>query len=535
MSEEDLIPVINLPDPKPAVAARNDGDPTVPTVPDDILREISTFLGFNDRLALSLTSHHIYDVVQPRLEEVAVNEPQLPAFHRWVFENPVARASQLRVLRFDAPMNPESVRFCLDIIKKATKLEVLSCSSSLSKALRTKHLRAFTNLRHLWLWGCTAEMLKSLRLPTTLTKLHLSYPPIGTVCIFRRILLSIAHLQALTTLVLEGLTFPDPDDEEAEDEEENDIAEEAEDAEEDEDADGDADGDANELDADEAADQGGDHNEGDDDIAPVLTSLHTLKLLDTELPPSVDWATTLPALRTVVLNDSMHLTSNVYATKPLQHLIVEDAFEGNYVPWQVNRLTYVPGFTEREGLDLDAACEASTLVALSLRLIHVSSAVWDAVINSASDVRLLEIESLGVALSEVIWLFYELLRPDSPLDDVPLLCLSIVAAASPTQAPEEREQCRIEFLDHAFKSLPSLRYVALAEPPGERAGNLLRKEEYAGNAAPWRWWRVVRDEDGSPVEVREIPGWEGERVRSYLRNADRKAADNFNDEFVALR
>ncbi|KAI0696965.1 hypothetical protein C8T65DRAFT_743360 [Cerioporus squamosus] len=547
MSEEGLIPVINLPDPKPAVTARKDGGPAVPTVPDDIVREVSTLLDFNDRLALSLISHHVHEVVQPRLEEVTIRNPKLLAqFHKWVFENPVVRATQLRVLRFNTRLNSQSVRCCLEIIKKATKLEVLSCSSSLLEALPTPQLQAFTNLRHLQLRECTPNILNSLRLPTTLTRLHLSHPPSDTVFIFCRILHSITHLQALTTLVLEGFTLPHPDEEEDYDGEENDSADEDEDAEEgsdeDEDADGDVDGDA---------DHGGDDDEGDGGIlakrdkassttVPVLTSLHTLKLIETDLPPNVAWTTTLPALRTVSLYNSMHFDSNAYATKPLQHLIIGGSFGGDPVPWSINRLTCDPAIAfpgHDPGLAiLDDTCDCSELVALSLKLMNMSSSVWNAVTTSASDVRLLEIECQGVTLPEVIWLFYDLLRPDLLLDPVPLLCLSIVAALPILhQKPEEREQCQIQLLDRAFKALPSLRYLSLAEPPDDSQRMLPYKEEYAGNGAPPRWWRVVRDEEGSPIEIKEIPGWEGERVRSYLRNADREAAEHFHDKFVALR
>ena len=71
----------------------------------------------------------------------------------------------------------------------------------------------------------------------------------------------------------------------------------------------------------------------------------------------------------------------------------------------------------------------------------------------------------------------------------------------------------------------------------------------------WRWWRIERDagwkarydhyvgqwDDSNAwdsdedekiarieVRVKEIPAWEGERVRAYLRNADLHAAKAFD-------
>ncbi|RDX47770.1 hypothetical protein OH76DRAFT_713740 [Lentinus brumalis] len=369
---DDLIRVVNLPEPKPAVAARNDGGPSVlPTVPDDVVREISSLLGFKDRLALSSTFYHIHEVVKVRVEEVVIDESKLPAFHQWVFIDPAVRASQLRVLDI-APAGREdsqNVRYFCEIIKKATKIHTLRCSTSLSEALRTQHLRAFTNLRHLQLRGCTPKMLESLRLPATLTELHLSHPPLKTVFVFRGILLALSYSQALTTLTLERLTLPDPDGEEGDDgddngtvdeddedededvdsedkdgnavEDEEGEAEDAEDEDADEDGDADEDEDANEdTDEDEGGSDGATPAGDSTTAAPVLMSVHTLKLLETDLPPSLDWATAFPALKTVVLEGAMHLDGDAHATTPLHHLVVSGPFDGSYpVPWRVTRLT----------------------------------------------------------------------------------------------------------------------------------------------------------------------------------------------------
>lgn len=60
------------------------------------------------------------------------------------------------------------------------------------------------------------------------------------------------------------------------------------------------------------------------------------------------------------------------------------------------------------------------------------------------------------------------------------------------------------------------------------------QDDYAEVSASWRWWRVLRDDDGTPVEIREIPCWEGERVRAYLRDGDREAAERFDGAYMPV-
>ncbi len=77
--------------------------------------------------------------------------------------------------------------------------------------------------------------------------------------------------------------------------------------------------------------------------------------------------------------------------------------------------------------------------------------------------------------------------------------------------------------------LPSLRYVALAERDEVSAD---WKEDYSGEHAPWRWWEVRRDGVEYPVKIKvlEIPSWQGERIRKYLRDADAEVMDEFDGE-----
>ncbi|KAI0705764.1 hypothetical protein C8T65DRAFT_236448 [Cerioporus squamosus] len=483
MTKHGPVRVVNLPDPKPAVLRPRGG--RIPAIPDDILRELATFLDFKDQLALSLTSRHIHAVVRPRLQDVVVEARQLAALHRWIFEDPSVRGPHLRSLAFIAPpvywswfdnaRYAAAVRHCFDIIGQASKLEKLSCTSSLSHALGSQHLQAFTNLRFLHLCECTGKMLASLQLPATLTKLHLSDTPAGTVIPFRRILRSIYRLPALRTLVLERLSLPDNDnadededaDEEVVDGIEVDIADENHGAYAAVCADEDADGLVENEHEDEHTGAGGNHNNPGSTDTLIIPSVRTLKTLEQELPPCVSLETTFPGLQTFVLDGSTHLNRDVRAsgTQTLQHLVVSGSFEGEPVGWSVNHLTYVPGAPPcDDGLILDSACDPTQLVSLTLQLVFISFLVWDKVIRYAPNIRLLEIESFETALPEYLSLLSEHFKPDAPIG-LPLLCLSILAPAASTQAPEDREKKWHAFLARALKHLPSLRYVALAESP----------------------------------------------------------------------
>ena len=90
---------------------------------------------------------------------------------------------------------------------------------------------------------------------------------------------------------------------------------------------------------------------------------------------------------------------------------------------------------------------------------------------------------------------------------------------------DEVEKVRETFLKTVSGSVHSLRYIALAEV-SEVA--LDWREDYTRNGTYRRWWRIVRDDDGVPREVREIPEWEGERVRVYVENAKTEDIDCFD-------
>lgn len=109
--------------------------------------------------------------------------------------------------------------------------------------------------------------------------------------------------------------------------------------------------------------------------------------------------------------------------------------------------------------------------------------------------------------------------------------LSIIAC--PTHKPDERDigdhiLCK-RLLEEAVVALPNLRYLALAQIPNNALLVRSWPREYGQRQWPnarWQWWRIIRDTKG--IEVREIPTWEGDRVRNYMRDADMAHADHFD-------
>lgn len=101
---------------------------------------------------------------------------------------------------------------------------------------------------------------------------------------------------------------------------------------------------------------------------------------------------------------------------------------------------------------------------------------------------------------------------------------------SPDDMPHsELGSLRTSFLTKMLTTLPPpshTRYIAFAQA---KVVSSDCKEDYAGNNAPWSWWKVTQpDDEDQPIEAREIPTWEGERVREYFREADRDAAEKFD-------
>ncbi|EIW61200.1 uncharacterized protein TRAVEDRAFT_44021 [Trametes versicolor FP-101664 SS1] len=114
--------------------------------------------------------------------------------------------------------------------------------------------------------------------------------------------------------------------------------------------------------------------------------------------------------------------------------------------------------------------------------------------------------------------------------------LSIIACRTrkPKKQDIDDQILCARLLEAAVVALPNLRYVAFAQIPDDVLRSATR--EYGQRQWPnarWQWWRIIRGAEG--IEVREVPTWEGERVRKYMRDADMAHADDFDDQFEALR
>lgn len=105
------------------------------------------------------------------------------------------------------------------------------------------------------------------------------------------------------------------------------------------------------------------------------------------------------------------------------------------------------------------------------------------------------------------------------------LLISAPQSLDSSQSNLDEQRLYTRLLEHAVVALPNLRYVALGRIPLDLA-------EEPGEHTEWRWWRIIRTMGN--VEVREVPAWEGERVRKYMHNADIARADNFDGKLLSI-
>ncbi|KAM5542487.1 hypothetical protein V8D89_003946 [Ganoderma adspersum] len=217
----------------------------------------------------------------------------------------------------------------------------------------------------------------------------------------------------------------------------------------------------------------------------------------------------------------------------IDHLVltnIPDELDDYYhpgVPWKARRLTHIRD-AERDHNTFSIPrrqADVSNVLCLTIKARVIAQCTWPGIwadlISVARAVRLLELESSLTTFSDLVGWLIERPLPARPVH-VALTCISISTRElgylwdSP---PGNWERTRNEVLQAASKYFRSLRYVAIATP--KRSACFAPPPPFPGDGVPvWTWWRVHRDGGGSPVEIREIPVWEGRRVREFLQNAD---------------
>lgn len=121
-----------------------------------------------------------------------------------------------------------------------------------------------------------------------------------------------------------------------------------------------------------------------------------------------------------------------------------------------------------------------------------------------------------------------------------LLCFSVLVSCGPPEEgdlsdpnslspfAESEEKKSQAFLRAVASYSPRLRYVAVGVLEDDMSYRW--EDDYSGTEARWRWWKVVRDGWGRPTSIVEIPTWEGELVRTFLRESSRGKVENFDGE-----
>ncbi|PIL37687.1 hypothetical protein GSI_01381 [Ganoderma sinense ZZ0214-1] len=271
---------------------------------------------------------------------------------------------------------------------------------------------------------------------------------------------------------------------------------------------------------------------------PVLPSIHTLKLVGyyargvvhPKFVPKL--AQSLPNLATLHLDCTALPGGSPEYT--VDHLVLTNIpwwLKQDLTPWKVRRLTYVLGPDRgRSCFSLaHGRVDLSTALCLSITQPVIAAQIWDDMVEHAGDVRLFELESSVTSFSELVAPLIERRHcPTESLARVPLTCISISTRelGIPWDSDGSWEQARNEFLRGASSCFPSLRYVAVATP--HRPARIAPAPAYPGDDIPvWTWWRVHRDSSDSVVEIKEIPVWEGRRVRKFLRDANARAMRDF--------
>ncbi|KAM5542438.1 hypothetical protein V8D89_003897 [Ganoderma adspersum] len=475
----------------------------VPWVPVDVLQEIVPHLQFEDHLNLSLLSKSVYAALPPRCTHVVMgNIHQIASFAKYISGNPVRRASALRSLHIciDYPLPYEKQSALHDaqhnvsvILENAINLEELVCRGDATSDLVPEALTMSRRLSHLALQGLPPILAGKGPIqgffPLTLRSIHVTrwYPHIIRSLPLAYILGLVSHLPALDTLTVEHHVFSLFMLEHIEDPQHPGEVSKA-------------------------------------TPLPVLPSVRSLKLLGCSravVHPAFaqTLARSLPKLATLHFDHTaLPARSAEYA---MDHLVLTN------LPYRLEPQPYLD-------------CALPGLLCLSISAPVIALGIWDDLVVNKWDTRLLELESSVTSFSELVApLMDRLPTTDSPQADVPLRCISISTRELDTipwdpEGTSSWEWARDDFLQRASAYFPSLCYLALATPT--RPGHLTLPPAYPGGGIPvWTWWRVRRGTVGAPVEIREIPTWEGRRVREFLQEAGAEATDDFDRTFIARR
>ncbi|KAI0737795.1 hypothetical protein C8Q80DRAFT_1276216 [Daedaleopsis nitida] len=494
-----MIQIVDIPPPTPI------GQPAqtreVPAIPDDILQEIVSYLPIKTRAVVSVLSQHVHGLISNvPLDIEGQSASQVSRLHQFIFQDP-ARPLYIRSVTFPQRLNPQDpsesgtcARQAIEIIQAAHRLHKLRFTSDLGSYLLPQHTAFLSQLVDLTINPTLDQIYTPGLLPRTLQTITLgrNTATIRSRVSTKKMLKTLSRLPLLNTIILNGIPLQDP------------------------------------------------ALYGDDVYHDLdLPSVHTLRVKHTSLPSWTCIPALFPNLRTLALANSPFFDEG-WSDSPgtettLHHLVLKYASEAMNVPWPgLSRLTFAEDANDWESEVFYSCCDTSTLVALTLesvKVTYVEAPIWTEDMRLVvPHLRLLEVESVKSSLTALVANF---VVGFSGSDYLPLLCLSLLGCKSRV-SPEVASARRMELFECVVKNIPSLRYVALAEirPP-----RIMQETDFAGTRAPWRWWKIIREDgaEGSTAKAVEIPAWEGERVRAFLRDANLEAAKNFDERFVPLR
>ncbi|KAI0658685.1 hypothetical protein C8Q70DRAFT_182249 [Cubamyces menziesii] len=459
-------------------------DPT--RIPEDIYREISLHLSDADSLRFAMASKTVYRAVGPRPRNVmAKSSSQVTALAKFIAEH----GSALISLDIHIPTDDSILDAMCDILAQATSsLHHLVVSTTTLQHLASQgrlQSLGFSGLTGLTLYDTSEEILRGMHLPASLRTLRLVR--CSSSMTWNELAGSVQGPSALDDLCLEDCDFEEPEDV-----------------------------------------SGGEATHGD---TFAFQSLTILRAISTVLPESLLlFSKMFPRISTLVMTYSLFpfedeglISRNSHS---FQTLALSELDERLEIPWPVYNLR-VLAMREK---DLQCALDSVStddLTGLFIRARRMVPSIWTSnIVNDVTEIRWLEFESIEKDFTTTITLFTRLFEEQSSdvSECMPLMMLSIAA-------PRRRNDHSFSatFLINAAAALPNLRYIALADPKEVPTALM---EDLSGDRAPWRWWRVIR---GERTELKEIPGWEGERVRRFFREASREKVDAFDENFQALR